>query len=227
MLRSYLCNFSDEYIVVKGTITVTVPSNDAYDKKLAFENNAPFVSFISTINNTLIDDTENLDAVMPMYNLLEYSKDYSKATGRFWNYYRDEPNSGANNNINYSIKDSKSFDYKTSITGKLEGNNTEKEGEIVVPLKHLSSCWRTLDMSLINCEINLTLTQSENCALTSKATRDAVPAQIENPAVAATDNPTNAKFKTTDTKLYVPPVTLSTENDKKLRTIKGRILKSQ
>ena len=78
MLRSYLCNFSDEYIVVKATITVTVPSNDAYDKKLAFENNAPFVSFISKINNTLIDDTENLDIVMPMYNLLEYSKDYSK-----------------------------------------------------------------------------------------------------------------------------------------------------
>ena len=81
-------------------------------------------------------------------------------------------------------------------------------------------------MSLINCEINLTLTQSENCALTSKATRDAVPAQRENPAVAAIDNPTNAKFKTRDTKLNVPPVTLSTKNDKKLRTIKSRILKS-
>ena len=76
---------------------------------------------------------------MSMYNLFVYSKNYSKTTGSFWNYYRDEPNSGvgdADNNINYSIKDSKSFDYKTSITGKLEGNNTEKEVEIVVPLKH-------------------------------------------------------------------------------------------
>ena len=74
---------------------------------------------------------------------------------------RDKPNSGvggANNNINYSINDSKSFDYKTSITGKLEGNNTEKEVKIVVPLKHLSSFWRTPDMPLINCEINLILT---------------------------------------------------------------------
>ena len=89
---------------------------------------------------------------------------------------------------NYSIKDSKSFDYKTSITGKLEGNNTEKEVEIVVPLKYLSNFWRTLNMPLINCEINLILTWSENCVLTNKATRDAVPAQGRNPA-------TNATFK--------------------------------
>ena len=63
---------------------------------------------------------------MPMYNLLEYSKNYRKTTGSSFNYYRDEPNSGAVGNINYSIKDSKSFDYKTSITGKLEGNKVEK-----------------------------------------------------------------------------------------------------
>ena len=67
-----------------------------------------------------------------MHNLLEYSKNYSKTTGILYNYYRDEPNGGANNNISYSIKDSKSSDYKTSITGKLKGNNTEKEVEIVV-----------------------------------------------------------------------------------------------
>ena len=96
--------------------------------------------------------------VMPMHKLLEYSKNYSKATGSFWNYYRDEPNSGANNNINYSVKDSKSFDYKASITGKLEGNNTEKEYEIVVPLNYLNNFWRILDVPLINSEINLILT---------------------------------------------------------------------
>ena len=152
MLRSDLCDFSDAYIVVKETFTVTDPNNDAYDKKLAFKNNAPFVSCISKINNILIDNAEDLDIVMPMYNLLEYSKNYSKTTGSLWNYYRDEPNRGANNNINYSIKDSKSFDYKTSITGKLEGNNTEKEVEIVVPLTHLSNFWRTIDIPLINSE---------------------------------------------------------------------------
>ena len=82
MLRSELCNFCDAYIVVKGTITVTNPDHNAYCKNLAFKNNAPFV-------------------VMPMYNLLEYIKNYSKTTESFWNYHKDEPNSGANNNMNY------------------------------------------------------------------------------------------------------------------------------
>ena len=78
MLRSDLCDYSDAYIVVKGTITVTDPDNDAYDKKLTLKNNAPFVSCISKINNTLIDNAADIDIVMPMYNLLEYSKSYRK-----------------------------------------------------------------------------------------------------------------------------------------------------
>ena len=76
MLRSDLCHFSDAYIVLNGTITFTNPDNNAYDKKLAFKNNAPFVSCISEINNTLIGNAEDLDVVMPMYNLLEYSQHY-------------------------------------------------------------------------------------------------------------------------------------------------------
>ena len=115
---------------------------------------------------------------------------------------------------NYSIKDSKSVDYKASITGKLEGNNTEKESEIVLPLKYLSNFWRILDIPLINSKINLILTWSEICVLTSKATRDADPKA--DPAVVAINDPTNATFKITDVKLYVPVVTLSTENDKTL-----------
>ena len=153
---------------------------------------------------------------MPMYNLLEYSKNYLKTTGSFWNYYRDEPDSGLwgnYNNVNYSIKDSKSFDYKTNITGKLENNSTKKEVEIVVPLKYLSNFWRKLDIPLINCEINLILRWSENCVLTSKTTRDAVPAQGGNPVVTKINNPTGAIFKKTDRKLYVPVVTLSTKDD--------------
>ena len=161
ILRSDLCDCSDAYIVVKGDITVTNPGSIMYDEKLALKSNAPFTYCISKINNTVIDNTEDLDIVIPMYNLLEYSKNYRKTTGSFCNYYRDEPNSflrGANNNVNYSIKDSKLFDYETSITGKLEGNNTEKEVEIVGPLKYLSNFWRTLDIPLINCEVNLILT---------------------------------------------------------------------
>ena len=79
---------------------------------------------------------------------------------------------GANSNINYSIKDSKSFEYKASITENQKVKTQKKKVEIVVPLKHLSNFWRTLDMPLINCEINLILTWFENFLLTSKATRD-------------------------------------------------------
>ena len=153
---------------------------------------------------------------MPMYNLLEYSKNYKKNTGSLFNYYRDEPNSGAEGNgantINYSIKDSKSFDYKTSITGELESNNVEKDAEITIPLKYLSNFWRNLDMPLINCEISLTLSWYEKCILTSKAMRTASADSV----VSAINNPTNAVFKKTDCKLYVPAVTLSSEEDNEL-----------
>ena len=84
MLRSDLCDFNGAYIVVKGSITDTDPDNNAYDKKLAFKNNAPFVSCILKINNTFSDNAEDLDIVKPMYNLIEYSKNSSKTTGSFW-----------------------------------------------------------------------------------------------------------------------------------------------
>ena len=122
---------------------------------------------------------------------------------------------GDNNNISYSIKDSKYFDYKTSITGKLEGINLEKDDvKIVVPLKYLSNFWRTLDMPLISCKVSLTLTWSKNCVLTRKATRDDDP--NADPAVDKINNSTNATFNKIDCKLYVPVVTLSAENDNKL-----------
>ena len=122
MLRAGLCDYSDAYIVAKGKITVTNPDNDAYDKKLAHENIAPFTSCILKVNNFLVDVADDLYVVMPLYSLLKHGKNYRKTSGSLWNYY-----SGAVGNINYSIKDSKSFDYKTSITVKLEGNNVEKD----------------------------------------------------------------------------------------------------
>ena len=103
MLRSDLYDFSDAYIVAKGQIIVTNSNNDAYDKKLAFKNNAPFTSCILKVSNFLIDVANDLDIVMSLYNLLEYSKNYRKTTGNLWNYYRDEPNSGAVGNCRYSI----------------------------------------------------------------------------------------------------------------------------
>ena len=205
MLRSVLCDYSDAYVVVKGKIIITNPDNDAYDKKLALKNNALLLSCISKINNN--DNAEDLNIVMPMYNLLEYNKNYRKTTGSLWDHNKGEPSSVAVGKINYSIKDSKSSDYETSITGKLESNNVEKDGvEIVVQLKYLSNFWRTLGILLINCEVSLTLTWSENCVITSR--REVNP--DADPAVAGINNPTNAVFKiTTDCKLYVPIITLS------------------
>ena len=108
MLRSNLCDHSDAYIVAEGTITIRKGDNAAYDNKLAFKNHAPFIGCISKINNTLIDNTEDLDIVMPMYNSIDYSKSYLKTSGSLRNYYRDEPNSGLGGDyskIDYSIKD--------------------------------------------------------------------------------------------------------------------------
>ena len=89
MLRSDLCNFSDAHIVVKGDITLTKAANrdfiDVRNRFLAFKNNAPFTNYISRINNVLIDNAEDLDVVMPMYNLLEYSKNYRKTLGSWSN----------------------------------------------------------------------------------------------------------------------------------------------
>ena len=117
MLQSDLYDYSDTYIVVRGTIAVTDPNDDAYDKKLAFKSNAPFISCITKINNTLIDNSEDSDIVMSMYNLIEYSKDYSKTSGSLRNYCRDEPNSGAEGNINCCIKHSKYLIIKQALQG--------------------------------------------------------------------------------------------------------------
>ena len=93
MLRPDLWDCSDANIVVKGNITLTETNGrgiiDIRNSFLAFKTNAPC---ISKINNVLIDNTKDLDIAMPMYNLLEYSKNYRKTTGSFWDYYRDEPN---------------------------------------------------------------------------------------------------------------------------------------
>ena len=177
------------------------------------KNNAPFINCITKINGIKIDNAEDLDVVMPMYNLLEYSKNYKKTTGSLWNYYRDEPNTSTdNNNITHSILNSESFDYKASFmeNGVTHNNLTKNDVKVVVPLKHLSNFWKSLNIPLINCEVELILTWSKNCVLADMTRRNA---QGDNPAIVA---PTGLEFKITDTKLYVPVVTLSKENDIKL-----------
>ena len=140
-------------------------------KKLVFKNSAPFINSISEINGIKIDNAEDLDVVMSMYNLLEYSKNYKKTTGRLWIYYRDEPNSSTdNNNICHSILNSESFDYKANFVenGVTHDNLTKNNVEIVIPLKHLSDFWRNSKIPVINCEVELILTWFQNCVLIDK-----------------------------------------------------------
>ena len=126
---------------MKGTITVTNPDGAKRNKAVAFINNAPFINCISKINDVQIDNAEDLNVVMSMYNLLEYSKNYRETTSSMWNYDKDEPSNPLSSN-------SESLKYKTSITGNTynvgdgeEGYDANQVGKnkskVVIPLKHL------------------------------------------------------------------------------------------
>ena len=195
MLKSNLCDYADAYIVFKGTITITRVGDDAdarqadeRNKGVIFKNCAPFTKCINRINNTNIDTAQDIDIVMPMYNVIEYSDNYSKTSGSLWQYYKDEPND--------NLADSESFKYKVKIREKVPNDGNAKNVEIIVPLTYLSNFWRTLEMSLINCEVNLILTLSKDCVITNSTGAE--------------------KFTITDTKLYVPVITLSTQDNAKL-----------
>ena len=195
MLRSNLCDYADSYILVKGTITITGAGANAgerqadeRDKAATFENCAPFTKCITRINNTDIDNAHDIDTVMPMYNLIEYSDNYSKTSGSLWQCYKGDPND--------NLANSKSFKSKVKITGKTPAAGNTKDVEIIVPLKYLSNFWRILEMPLINWEVNLILTWSKNCVITNSTGE--------------------GKFAITETKLYVPVVTLSTKDNEKL-----------
>ena len=161
MLRSNLCDYADANILVKGTITITgnagaEPNPDAprtaaqllaarqadeRDKGVTFKNCAPFTKCISRINNTDIDNAQDIDIVMPMYNLIEYSDNYSKTSGSLWQYYKDDPND--------NITQSESLKSKIKITGKTPVEGNTKDVEIIAPLKYVSNFWRTLEVNLI------------------------------------------------------------------------------
>ena len=198
MLKSRLCDYSDAYIFVKGIKIITRAGADAAarqaderDKGVAFKNCAPFTNCISEINNTQVDNAKDIDLVMPMSNLIECSDYYGKTSGSLWQYFRDEPDD--------DLEDSESFKSKKKITGKTPNNNNNnnvRDVEIMVPLKYLSNFWRTLEMPLINCEVKLILTWSSTCVIT--------------------DSTGAGTFEITDKKLYVPVVTLSTQENAKL-----------
>ena len=205
MLRSGLCNYSDAFILVKGNISVNnnagagaVANNT--NKKVIFKNCAPFTNCISKINNTQRDNTEYVDIVMSIYNLIEYSDNYSKTSGSFWQYCKEIlAVDNAGNIVDFDgTNATDSFNFKTKITGQTNNDGTINI-EIMVPLKHLTNFWRTLEMPLINCKFKLILTWSENCVI--------IYTEIAN------QNPT---FTITETTRHVPVVTLSTQDNVKL-----------
>ena len=206
MLRYNLCDHANSYMLVKGTITITGAGDNAgenqadeRDKGVTFKNCAPFTKCISRINNADIDNAHDIDIVMPMYNLIEYSDNYSETSGSLWHNYKDDPND--------NLANSKSFKSKVKITGKTLNNRNTKDVEIIVPLKYLSNFWRTLEMSLISCEVNLIFTCSKDCVITNSTGEE--------------------KFAITETKLYIPVVTLSTrDNEKLLQQLKSGFKKT-
>ena len=234
MLRSNLCDYSDAYILVKGTITVAAPranngANNIRDKRnrpLILKNNAPFVLCITRINGELIEDADDLDIVMPMYNLLEYSKNYRKTIGSLYNYYRDELTNDDNDNFaNINVVNSEAFKYKNKITGNAynvdaaaQGYDVNKNGtqeiELAIPLKYLGNFWKALSIPLISCEVFLELKWHKNCVITSLEQR-----QVDaGPPVVRDNAPTGATLAIDDCKLYVPAVTLSKNDEIKLLT---------
>ena len=199
MLKSSSCDYSDAYILVKGTITVNnTAAADADANNI--KSCVPLTNCINEINNTQVENTKDIDIVMPMYNLIEYSDNYTKTSGSLWQYCKDIAAVDNNNAIIYFNENNltDSFNFKVKMTGQT-GDDGTKNVEIMVRLKCLSNFFRALEMPLVNCKLNLILTWSTNCVIVST--------NVANQ---------NATFAITDTKLYVPVVTISTQDNSKL-----------
>ena len=197
-IESSLCDYSDAYIVVTGNITAT-PNNAA--ARVIFKNCATFKDCRTEINDTFVDYADFINITMPMYNLIKYSDNYSDTSGRLWNFKRDEiiNNEDVTNDDNVP-----SFKYKANLMGNTEDNGGKNGIKIAVPLKYLNNFWRSLKMPLINCKIELSLKWYERCLLT----------------VANT-----ATFKITEAKLYVPILTLSSEDNVKVSKLLSKKFK--
>ena len=194
VLKPNLCDYADTYILVDGTIRAEGALNAT---RLGLKNCAPFTKSNLEINDEHVDTAEYLDIVMPMYNLIEYSDNYQDSSATLYQYKRDEP---PDNNADLTANNSTSFKYKVNLLDNIAAADANValvarlNVKIIVPLKYLSNFFRSLEMPLINCKIKLNLTWKKECVLSIDAG--------------------NAVFIINDTKLYVPVVTLSKEDNK-------------
>ena len=180
----------------------------AADTNVAFNNCAPFTRCVTHINDENVETAENLDIIMSIYNLIEYSDNYADSFGSLYQFKRDEsPTNDDRNFSNVALDNSTSFKYKASILRKADdadGNDKSlKNTKIVVPLKNLFNFFSSLEMPLINCKIHLELNWNYDCVMYGADT------------YAGSDNANDREttLQITNTKLYVPVATLSTEDN--------------
>ena len=192
VLKPNLCDYAEAYILIDGTITAAAAIANT---RLALKNCASFTKCNLEINDEDVDTAENLDITMPMYNLIEYSDNYQDSSATLYQYKRDEPPE-ANAINDLTTNTSSSFKYKVELLGNpvLDGNIAKRSVKVVAPLEYLSNFFRSLEMPLINCKIKLNLTWKKECVLSNQ----------DGAAV----------FIINDTKMYVPVVTLSKEDNK-------------
>ena len=187
-----MCDYAEAYILVNGTIRAEAANANT---RLALKNCAPFTKCNLEINDEHVYTAENLDITMPMYNLIEYLDNYQDSSATLYQYKRDEPPED-DAVADLTADNSSSFKYKISLLGNpvVADNIARRIVKVIVPLKYLSNFFRSPEMPLINCKIKLNLTWKKECVL-------------------STDNG-NAVFIIYDTKMYVPVVTLSKEENK-------------
>ena len=192
VLKPNLCDYAEAYILIDGTIRAAAADANT---RLALKTCALSTKCNLEINDEHVDTAENLDITIPMYNLIEYSENYQDSSATFYQYERDEPPE-YDAVADLTADNSSSFKYKVSLLGNpvLDGNITKRSVKVVLPLKYLSNFFRSLEMPLINCKIKLDLTWKKECVLSTDAG--------------------NAVFIINDTKMYVPVVTLSKEDNK-------------
>ena len=187
--KSNLCNYSNAYILVTGNITVAIGNADT---KVAFKNCTSFIRCVTHINDEHVETAENLDIIMPMYNLLGYSDNYADSSGSLWQFKRDEQNMNGENTADVTTADSSSSIYKSSLFKDIK-NGVLQDVKIVAPLKYLSNIFRSLEMPLINFKTHLELNWTKHCIMSN---------------IAGV-----TRFRITRTKLYVPILTLSTKDN--------------
>ena len=212
--KSNLCEYNNAYILVRGDIIVVA----VHATQVAFKNCAPFTKCITKIDETKIDDAEDLDLVMPMYRLLEYYSNCSDAASTLWFCSKGEGTNFNNDIVN--IDAFKSLKCKAKLLGNTvaqpnlnQANGILKDASIVVPLKYLSNFWRSREIPLINCKIELKLRWTKHCVLSV--------------FVNENDNANNADsnniiFTIKNTKLYIPVVILSAKDNQKLSRLPSK-----